>query len=382
MSDAWPGGLTSPTTGRPLAFDTPHSLAAGGERWLVLDGIPYLRAGSEALAAEALGLMDAGRADEAAACLLAENDPWWDEAPPPRADLIAVVRERDRLSLREAMARLGWGRVGDYFAHRWSDPTYLATLGLLEAHWREPASAFEIACGIGHSLRALSRAGVGDVAGGDIVFGKLWVCRHWVCPEARLICFDAERERWPMEIAADLVTCPDAFYFLQNKEAVARRIREGARSVYAVPHVHNAQVQTFSSGAAATAAALSEMFSDAVMYDDAELTRAAAAGRSPTPGAVDGAEAISLVGGPGLAAPQAAVRPPALVCPKQGTPLARNPALAGAGRIVWPSDRYRDEYGPIVTYGRSDAVPERAVMSDAVAPLVRTRDLLDLPARW
>ena len=367
-------GYRSPISGEPLYPDTPQSLTDGEARWPVIDAIPYLRAGSEARAAEAVAQLDAGRADDAAALLLAENDPWWDEAPPPHDDLLAVVRDRDALSLREAMVRLGWGRVGDYFAHRWSDPTYLAGLTILDRHWCQPGSAFEIACGIGHYLRALRQAGVADVAGGDVVWGKLWLARHWVCPEARLVCFDAEADVWPVDLHADLVTCHDAFYFLRNKAAVAQRIRQGAARTYAVPHVHNAEAETYSSGAATTADALARLFPDAAMYDDAELTRAGAAGDAPRPGVSTGAEAISLVG-PGPAEP---IHPSPLLRPADGMPLVRNPILTDG----WPSERYEAEYGPLATYGRAGDVPARAVMSGETAPLVRTRDLLDLPKRW
>jgi hypothetical protein len=422
--------LRSPITGAPLSIDTPYSLADGTERWPVIDGIPSLRAGSEALAREAVALLDHGRADEATAFLLAENDPWWDEAPPGQAQLLKVVRDKDRLTLREAMDGLGWGRVGTYFAHRWSDPTFLAGLALLDRHWTAPGSAFEIACGIGHYLRALHRAGVAEVTGGDVVFGKLWVCRHWVCPEARLVCFDAEAEHWPVDSSADLVTCPDALYFLRNKEAVAERIRQGARSMYAVPHVHNAAAENHSAGAAATAEALAALFPEATIYDDAELTRAGASGTEPSalsprmaegpdpakrsegggervhgdgiPLAIrdgrppvppkadqkDGSRKARPGGAPGsqpealsLAWSRDEAAASTLLRPADGTPLVRNPLLTDTG-IAWPSPRYEAEYGPIATYGRSGAVPERAVMSDEAASLVRARDLLDLPERW
>ncbi|MBE7218642.1 MAG: methyltransferase type 11, partial [Caulobacteraceae bacterium] len=167
--------LRSPVSGQPLAPEGPHALSDGaGERWPVVDGVPYLRAGSRALADAALERLDGGDREGALALLLAENDAWWDEPPPPEAALRAVVREADALSLREVMRRLGWGRVGDYFAHRWTDPTFVAGLALTDAHWTAPSTAFELACGVGGHLRALAAAGV-RVAGGDVVFAKLWV---------------------------------------------------------------------------------------------------------------------------------------------------------------------------------------------------------------
>ena len=65
--------LRSPISGAALVPDTPHSLSAAGERWPVVDGIPYLRTGRETLAAEALAHLDAGCRDEALVAQLPEN---------------------------------------------------------------------------------------------------------------------------------------------------------------------------------------------------------------------------------------------------------------------------------------------------------------------
>ncbi len=206
-----PFGLLSPVSGTPLRADTPHSLreGKGGRRWPVVDGIPYLRVGRDDLVAEVLDHLDSGEADAALARLLADQDEWWTEPAPPQADLLALVcATRDTVTLRDAVQRLGWGRVGDYFLHRWSDPTYLAGLALLEAHWNRPLCAFEFACGIGHYLRELHGRGV-KVAGADVVFAKLWVARHWVVgAEAQLVCFDAASPHWPVAASpVDVVLC-------------------------------------------------------------------------------------------------------------------------------------------------------------------------------
>lgn len=68
--------LRSPVSGRPLVADTPHSLAAVGERWPVIDGIPFLRANRAELAGDALALLDAGRAVDALVLLLGDQDDW------------------------------------------------------------------------------------------------------------------------------------------------------------------------------------------------------------------------------------------------------------------------------------------------------------------
>ena len=92
------------------------------------------------------------------------------------------------------------------------------SLALMEAHWNEPNRVFELACGTGPYLRELSRRGV-QCCGGDVVFAKLWLARHWVVgPDVELICFDAASP-WPISgCQYDMVLCHDAFYFLEPKD--------------------------------------------------------------------------------------------------------------------------------------------------------------------
>src|SRR6185312_8717054 len=196
-------GLRSPSSGADLRADTPHSLAAPGERWPVIEGIPFLRANRAELARRALALLDDGQAEAALVLLLGDQDDWARTPPPFEADRRALVRDAGRISFREAMDRLAFGPVGTYFAHRWSDPTFLSGLALAEAHWTRPARAFELACGAGHFLREFARR-CPEVAGGDVVFAKLWLARRYVAPSARLLCFDAAAP-WPLaDGAADL----------------------------------------------------------------------------------------------------------------------------------------------------------------------------------
>ena len=366
--------------------DTPHSLRdTQGRRWPVIDGIVFARASRPDLAAEALALLDAGQREAALVLLLADQDDWWRGPTAEPEALRRLVRERDTLTLRDAMGLLAWGPVADYFAHRWSDPTFLAGLALMEAHWASPRSAFELACGIGHYLRALSQRGVA-VAGADVVFAKLWVARHWVAPEAELICLDAAMEPWPIakDRCFDLVACHDAFYFLEPKGPILARMRRMAEDggLLTIGHVHNSEWPNLSAGAALDAKALAALFPDGTVYDDAELTRAAIEQRAPcpaAPAALRGAEAFSVVAGPAAAPPR--IVEGLLALPLAGAALRRNP-LYRDGAIVWPSERYGREYGPRATYPAHSTVPDRATAGPQTAGLALRRELLDLPERW
>ena len=376
--------LRSPLTGRSLTPDTPHSIAAHGERWPVVDGIAFLRTGRDALVADVLAKLDAGDRDAALALLLVEQDDWWGGPPADPARLATLVRERDALTFRQAMDHLGFGRVGDYLAHRWSDPTYLAGLALLEAHWAEPDRVFELACGTGPYLRELARRGM-PCTGGDVVFAKLWLARHWVVgPDVELICFDAASP-WPIAGRRHgLVLCHDAFYFLEPKQVVADRLRAitAQDGLLAVAHVHNAGYANLSSGAAMSAEALAALFPEGTFYDDAELTLALAEARAPRPqpaAALSEVEAFSLALGDSLP-PRPVLA--GLALPMPGAALRKNPLYGDDDRIAWPSERYREEYAARATYPEHSQVPRTARRVPATETGARSRELVDLPERW
>ncbi len=392
--------LLSPLTQAALHPDGPHLLRdADGRQWPVIDGIPYLRVGRDALVAEAVDHLKSGDHEGALVLLLADQDDWWTGAKPDPLAIHELVGARDRVGLRDAMNALAFGRVGDYFAHRWSDPTFLAGLALIEAHWRPTRTAFELACGIGHYGRDLSRRGVA-VTGADVVFAKLWLARHWVVPaETRLICFDAAAP-WPVaEERFDLVFCHDAFYFLEPKAEILAGLRAlaGPGGRLAVGHVHNSAADNLSSGHAVSAADMARLFPDATLYDDAELTRALVERRPPRSAPLaELAEveafsiedttsdrlAADLSGGMTMPVPDAALRLNPLFKP-QGSGMA----------IEWPSPRYQTEYEPRTTLPpalttaeaeRLAATVSRRAGREAIGieDAIRRRILVDLPERW
>ena len=371
--------LRSPLTGHVLTPSGP-ALVHGDERWPVIDGIAFLRADRRTLADAALAALDAGDTSRALVLLLGDQDGWARTPPPTAAARLEAVRQRDALSFREAMELLALGPVATYFAHRWSDPTFLSGLALAQSHWGGPARVVELACGAGHYLRAF-QPHAAEVIGADLVFAKLWLARHFIAPAATLVCFDAAAP-WPFEDgAADLLFCHDAFYFLPDKPHVAREMLRTARRVL-IGHTHNALMDNLSAGAALEPAAYAALFPDATLFDDRELTEALIEARAPRPtsaAALAGAPAIALTTGAGAPGPAAGP----LTTPGPGAPLRRNPLYAD-GRLHWPSDRYAREYGPLATYPERTDAPETATAGDspAIDQLARRRVLLDLPERW
>ena len=377
------GALSSPVSGQALHADTPHSLAAGPERWPVIDDIPFLRADRRVLADAALAALDAGNAQRALVLLLGDQDNWARTPPPSEADRADLVRNAGSVTFRAAMDRLAFGAVGTYFAHRWSDPTFLSGLALAEAHWNAPGCVFELACGAGHYLREFARV-TPVVAGADIVFAKLWLARRYLAPTARLVCFDAAVP-WPLaDGSAGLVFCHDAFYFLPNKPHVAAEMLRvaGTDGRVLVGHAHNALVDNLSAGEPLPPAGYAALFNEPLLYDDRELTQALIEARAPVPGTMASiADAPAVALATGVSAPHSVTG--GLAMPPAGTALRRNPLYAGP-EIQWPSERYEREYGPLATYPLHADGPEHAVAGTdpATDRLARQRVLLDLPQQW
>ena len=364
--------LCSPTNGTPLRQDTPHSLRCeAGERWPVADGIAYLRTGREELVAAVLALLDEDRRTEALILLLADQDPWWTGPVADPVNLETLVKQRDTLTLREAMDLLGFGPVADYFAHRWTDPTYLAGLALLDAHWQSPRTVFELAGGIGHYARVLGHHGA-RVTSGDIVFAKNWLGKHWVAPDAQYLTFDAA-SLWPITgHRFDLVHCQDAFYFLPEQARVADRMRTcvADSGQLCIGHLHNDDVAGGAWGPARTADEWAALFPAALAYDEVELRRALLHADVPSPCALTAnpsVEAWSLIE---PASPAKAVDGP-LSGTAADDRLVPNPLLTD-GDPAWPSDRYRREYGNTATW----------LDPEAATPPERDRRLVALPERW
>jgi SAM-dependent methyltransferase len=334
----------------------------------VVAGIPFLRRGREELAARAQERLDAGDERGALVVLLADVDDWWPFEVP---DAAACGRAVDAPTLREAMHHLGYGPVGDYFAHRWSDPTFLSGLGLLEAHARGAGSVFELGCGIGHLLRECAARGMA-VAGGDVVFSKLWLCRRFVCPSARLWCFDAAD---PIPLAdgeVDVAVCHDALHYLPDAAHAVAELRRVASRAVLVGHAHNADVENLSPGSPRSAAGWAGLLPGATLYDDAQLGEALWRGESPRPRrAVElgGAAAVALALG------RAAGDGPSFADPAPGAQLRPNPLLGPGGTIAWPSERYAQEYGPLSEH--LCAPPDLTAAERA-----RRRLDLDLPEAW
>ncbi|GAC1308334.1 MAG: hypothetical protein NVSMB21_13480 [Vulcanimicrobiaceae bacterium] len=381
----------SPIDASPLEPDTPNSLADATTRWPVVDGIPYLRVGRDAVRVRALAALDAGDRTSALVALLADRGDWESGDPPSEAALRRLIDSVAVFSFRQAMDALAYGPVATEIAHRWSDPAYLAGLALLAAHRPPHGRALDIACGTGQTLRELTRLGV-ETSGADIVYSKLWLARHFVTPAAELVCFDVTQP-WPLrDSAAHLISCNDAFHFFAEKAHVVAEMRRvaGPGGTLLVGHARTRGPENVAAGEPLDAELYRALLGARTVYDDRELMRALVEMRAPRASTLAGyetASAVSFVAGGGAGSARAVSAD--VTMPPPGTHVRRNPlyerADDGRYRIRWPSQRYETDYARLATYPSElrEAPPEAIVGSGLHADdLVRRRAYVALPPRW
>jgi SAM-dependent methyltransferase len=353
-----------------LVHDSPHSVIMGNARYPVVCGIPYLRTGREELVATALDFLDGGNQRGALLLLLCDQDDWARTEPPDASALDALVD--GRLNLRQAMRALSYGPVADYFAFRWSDPTFVSGLALLQQHLPVGASVLELGCGVGHYLREFAARGI-QAIGADVVFSKLWLARQYLVSAITLVCFDAGSPFPLGDGQVGAVFCHDAFYFLPRKAHVAREMRRvaGGTGAVMVGHAHNAEAHNHSSGEPMTEAQYLALFPGSVVYDDAELTGSWIENRLPRLGAGRDSAALAFATGSGGVDFGA----PSLI---NDAGLRLNPLFEpGDLQPRWPSERYRQEYAGLSGYLQLDSPP-----LIPTPELVRRRVFVWLPENW
>lgn len=386
------GELKSPFSGKVLHRDSLHSFSDGEQRFPVISEIPYLRGGRNPLIERVLNFLDDGNEREALILLLSDQDDWASTAAPDAVDLQPLF-DNENLTLQAAMELLKYGAVADYFAYRWSDPTFLSGLKLLETHLAsEVRSVCEIACGIGHYLREFIQRNI-EAIGVDVVFSKLWLARRFVAREAKLICSDANYAFPFADASFNAAFCHDAFYFLPKKDHVASELKRITRGAILIGHAHNANAENYSSGAAVAVSEYARLFGEKALYDDAELTAAFIEKRQPQTASVsklNKTEAVSLATTPAL--PQEATK---FSAGKQNTNWRINPLLIDKYDYIvtapcYPSERYRNEYAALSEYlnlTESEAEKLRkfsagSFTGDEIQYFARRRILVDLPENW
>lgn len=387
-----------------LRMIEPNILTDGREEYPVVDGIPYLilestRPGLGDLRARACAALRKGDEGAALRLLLRDQDRFSPTAPPSAAAVDELLARRGELTLRKAMQLLNYGAVGDYFAYRWSSPTFQSGLALLECGALPARPLLEVACGIGHFLRHMEVQRHSTV-GIDIVFSKLWLARRFMEVEGLLICGDIERSptlspgrRQERGGVPHTVFCHDAFYFFEHKREAWRHMREASnRGTVICGHVHTRGDQHEAGFAERLDDYRALLPVDVKPLDDLAQARTYVSRENHRHGATEHSTALAWSAGRTLQY-QRDLRP-------ARSRLRINPLLTADGGLAWPSDGWRREFR-----ADSEALGGEGLEAFAKTPYVRTlvasgrpaleslteaelvqcyrhRALVDLPRRW
>ncbi len=381
--------LLSPTNGRPLVPRGPHLLSDGERLWPIVEGIAYLRAREE-LRLAVVEALQADREGQAVRLLLADQDRFSPTSPPDDAALNILLEAGEELTLRRAMELLHFGPVADYFTHRWSSPTFVGGLRLLELSVpNRDGRVVEYACGIGHFLRELESMGVKTV-GVDIVWAKLWLARRFMGVTGTLICGDVETGTVVEPAERCTVFCHDALYFLEHKQSALDNMRRAAAGGrVAVGHVHT-RLDQHRVGFAETLTVYRQLTPGTTEDDRSYITAWFTEGL-PT-AATQHSSAVAWMEGETLPVAEQLHFRPAL------SDLQQNPLL-GPGEVRWPTQGWQREYqedaAHIGPYTLTDLVADPLVqqlvtglreVSDLSKQerlsLYRRQALLNLPPQW
>ncbi|MGC5014964.1 class I SAM-dependent methyltransferase [Streptosporangium sp. DT93] len=400
----WAGLLRSPLNGESLRAEGPWLLGDGETLWPCLAGIPYLRVGRDELREAAVSAISRGDRAGALALLLSDRKDDTIPAVEPASVLRAIGTG---LTARETMDLLGYGALAPYFLHRWSLPTFLSGIALLETHARAGDVVCEIGCGLGQFLYAWTAAGAGTtVFGSDLVFSHLWLARRYTCPGARLVCFDADATFPLVDAVADVIFSHDSFHYFRRKAHVLSEMRRiSSRRALLLGHVHNAEHPNHSPGSPLSPEEYRDLIEPDLVYDDADLTEAALTATAPRPRSTrspppspalafvrEGASSASGPSRPPGVSHPSVPRTPCLSVPAPGARLRVNPLIGAAG-VEWPGARFEDEFvdgwpylselrAPHPDEIRPGEIRLMEENDERLAVLARRRVLLQLPDRW
>lgn len=402
--------LECPFCGAPLTLVATHpALRRDAERitagvlsceccaFPIVDGIPVLRA--DPLARSLLAALDA--CDMATARrLLLELDECGARA------MDALEARAGGGTFHEALTLLGPDAERTYFAHRFADPTFLVSDGVVQAA-ASVTEAFrhrtiDICGGAGHltwRLAQLARArGAAPPILADYVPWKLWLASRFVVPEADVVSIDANAPLPFPAGCASLVVCSDAFHYIWTRRLLAGEMRRlaGADGVLVLTHLHNLFVYNPSAGMPLSPAAYAhladgvggQLFADSRLRDDLVERNRVDWSAPWSSAALAGEPSLTIVAGPAALYASHHVRHEPTGYGKLCiNPLYRPSTVNGCVRLdlTFPSDDYAQEFGAVAGYMPQHVELRASSLSDLAAlvrqdpELFRQRVVLEIP---
>jgi ubiquinone/menaquinone biosynthesis C-methylase UbiE len=116
--------------------------------------------------------------------------------------------------------------VCNYFTFRFGQPSQLVSLSLISIIQQTEKPILDLACGVGHITHHLVQRAQGQpVIGVDAFFFGLYVAKHWLAPEAKYICCEADTSLPFPDGAFSVAFCADAFHYFISKTTTIRELK-------------------------------------------------------------------------------------------------------------------------------------------------------------
>ncbi len=140
------------------------------------------------------------------------------------------VSPSSTMTVREVLDRYYSGdrrsELRHHFFHRFAQPRHLTSLSLATLLWDDSGPGLDLACGLGHTLHALTTRAPGRTwIGLDRNFFELYVARRWVAPRAEYVCAEADGPLPFSTGAFSGALCVDAFHYFLRKRTCAEELR-------------------------------------------------------------------------------------------------------------------------------------------------------------
>lgn len=222
----------------------------------MVGGIPYLRTGPAA--ENAMRSLGEGKPRHALLTLLGLAE--------GASETFQRLLDREQPpTFRECLTLLCPGPEGEYLFHRFSDPTFLCSEGVIRAVAQQrrcvSGRVLDVCGGAGHLTRVLCE-NTENVFLADLSFAKLWLAQRFIAPQCRPVCCDAG-ETLPFAARSfALVHCTDAFHYIWRRRALASEMTRliGDAGTMVLTHLHNLLGDNVSAGMPLTPAGYRDLF--------------------------------------------------------------------------------------------------------------------------
>ncbi len=225
-----------------------------------------------------------------------------------RAKLIGryVNKMASKHFFSDCIAYLRMGGYGEYFLHRFSSTSFLASLPLILLLKNFPGPVLEIGSGMGHyGFMISSFYPQKELVCVDASFINLFLAKRFFAPQAEFICLDANDPLPFADRKFNIIFSSDALHYLYSKRLVMQEVSRISKesAIVLLAHLHNLKGKNPVQGLALTADgwlklcsfSCVKLLSESIVFDDFLKNDILNLLDNFTPGELEQADALMLV---------------------------------------------------------------------------------------